>query len=66
MIFSIFFNFLTDTFYADDTDNVSSNLFVSHYECSKMQDNRIYSLKQLADGKIARENLYLSPSTITL
>ena len=51
---------------SDDFDNVSKNLFVSHYDCTKMQDNRMYSLNKVAECKITPENLYVTPATITL
>ena len=51
---------------SDDFDNVSKNLFVSHYDCTKIQDNRMYSLNKVADFKITPENLYVTPATITL
>ena len=50
----------------DYTDNVSQELIVSHYDCTKMQDNRVYSLNKVAEGKISPENLYIAPATITL
>ena len=56
----------TISFASDDFDNVSKNVFVSHYDCTKMQDNRMYSLNKIADCKITPENLYVTPATITL
>ena len=60
------FNSLTKTIEVDYTDNVSQELLVSHYDCTKMQDNRIYSLNKVAECKISPENLYIAPATITL
>ena len=42
------------------------NLFVSHYDCTKKEDNRINSLNEVADCKITPENLYVTPAAITL
>ena len=56
----------TFSFASDDFDNVSKNLFVSHYDCTKMQDNRMYSLNKVADCKITPENFNVTPATITL
>ena len=50
----------------DSIDNVSQELIVSHYNCTKMQDNRMYSLNKVAECKISPENLYIAPATITL
>ena len=60
-----FILFIFPTFASDDFDNVSKNLFVSHYDCTKMQDNRMYSLNKVVDCKITPENLYVTPATIT-
>ena len=46
--------------------NVSNISFVSHYDCSQTQDNRMYSLNQVADCKIAPENSFVVPAIITL
>ena len=56
----------TTSFASDDFDNVSKNLFVSHYDCTKKEDNRMYSLNEVADCKITPENLYVTPAAITL
>ena len=42
----ILFNFLTETLEVRNIDNVPQELIVSHYGCTKMQDNRMYSLKK--------------------
>ena len=66
-VFNFFlFSFLTSTFEVDNTDNVSRKLIVSHYDCTKMQHNRMHSLNNVAGGKISPENLYVAPATITL
>ena len=67
LVFIIFlFNSLTKTLEVDYTDNVSQELIVSHYDCTKMQNNRMYSLNEIAGCKISPENLYIAPATITL
>ena len=67
LVFIIFlFNSLTKTPEVDYTDNVSQELIVSHYDCTKMQDNRMYLLNKVAECKISPENLYIAPATITL
>ena len=67
LVFIIFlFNSLTKTLEVDYKDKVSQELIVSHYDCTKMQDNRMYSLNQVAECKIAPENLHIAPATITL
>ena len=45
---------------------MSQELIVSHYDCTKMQDNRMYSLNKVAEYKISPEKLYIAPATITL
>ena len=60
------FNFLTKTLKVDYTDNVSQELTVCHYDCTKMQDNRTYSLNKVAECKISPENLYVAPATLIL
>ena len=60
LVFNIFlFNSLTKTLEVDNIDNVWDELFVSHYDCTKMQDNRIYSLNKVAKCNISPENLSL-------
>ena len=40
LVFIVFlFNFLTKTFEIDNIDKVCEELVVSHYDCTKMQDN---------------------------
>ena len=56
----------TKTLEVDYTGNVSQELIVSHYDCTKEQDNRMYSLNKVAECKISPENLYIAPATITL
>ena len=64
--FIFLFNPLTKTLEVDYTDSASQELIVSHYDCIKMQDNRIYSLYQVGECKISPESLYIAPATITL
>ena len=59
-------NCQTETLEVDNVDNVSQELIVSHYNCTKMQDNRMYSLNKLVDCNISPEKLYIAPATITL
>ena len=68
LLFFIIFLFksLTKTPEVDYTDNVSQELTVSHYDCTKMQDNRMYSLNKVAECQISPENLYIAPATNTL
>ena len=67
LVFIIFlFNSLTETLEVDYTVNVSQMSFVSHYDCTKMQDNRMYSVSKVAQLKLSPENLYIVPATITL
>ena len=67
LVFIIFlFKSLTKTLEVDYTDKVSQELIVSHYHCTKMQDNRMYSLNKVAECKTSPENLYIAPATITL
>ena len=61
LVFIVFlFNSLTKTLEVDYTDNVSQELIVSHYDCTKVQDNRMYSLNKVAESKISPENLYIA------
>ena len=67
LVFFIFLiNSLTKTLEVDYTDNVSQELIVSHYDCTKIQENRMYSLNKVAERKISPENLYIAQTTITL
>ena len=67
IVFNIFlFNSLTKTLEVDYTDNVSQELIVSQCDCTKFQDNRLYSLNKVVECKISPENLYIAPATITL
>ena len=67
IVFIIFrFNFLFNTLEVDNIDNVSQELSVSHSDCTKKQDNRMYSLNKLAECKVSPENLYIASATNTL
>ena len=67
LVFIIFlFNSLTKNLEVDNIDNLSQELIVSLYDCTKMQDNRMYSLNKVAECKISLENLCIAPATITL
>ena len=61
-----FHEFPNNTLEVDNTDNVSSNLFVFHYDCSKVEDIRMCSSNQVTDCQNVAENLYMAPATITL
>ena len=57
LVFIIFlFNSLPKTLEVDYTDNVSQELIVSHYDCTKRQDNRMNSLNKVAECKISPES----------
>ena len=65
LIFIIFlFNSLTKTLEVDNKENVSQELIVSHYDCTKTQDNRMYSLNKVPECKISPENMYIAPAAI--
>ena len=67
LVFIIFlFNSLTKTLEVDNIDNVSQELIVSRYDCTKMQDSPMYSLNKVVESNISPENLYIAPPTITL
>ena len=59
------FNSLAKTLEVDKTENVSQEFIVSHYDYTKKQDNRLYSLNKVDECKISPENLYIAPATIT-
>ena len=43
---------------ADNTsDNISNTLQVSHFDCTRMQDNNMYSINQVAPCKISPEHI---------
>ena len=47
LVFIFFFLFLfTKTLEVDYTDKMSQELIASDYDCTKMQDNRMYSLNE--------------------
>ena len=67
LVFNIFlFNSQTKTLEIDSTDHVSQELIVSYYDCTKMQDNRMYSVNKVAECKISPGNLYIAPAFIAL
>ena len=67
LVFNIFlFNSLTKALEVDNIDNVSQELIVFHYDCTKMQNNRMYLLNKVAECNISPESLYIAPATITL
>ena len=50
LVFIIFlFTSSTKTLEVDYTDNVSQELIVSFYDCTKIQDNRMYFLNKVAE-----------------
>ena len=66
LVFIIFlFISLAKTLEVDSIDNVSQELIVSHYDCTRMQENRMYSLNKVAECNISPEILYIAPATIT-
>ena len=66
LVFIIFlFNSPTNTLEVDSTDKVSQESIVSHYNCTKKLDNRMYSLNKIVECKMSPENLYITPTTIT-
>ena len=68
LIAFIFFllNFRTNTLEFENTEKVSQELNISHYDCTKMLDNRMYSLNKVAECKFSAEKLYIASATITL
>ena len=50
----------------DDLENVSNSLKVTHYDCSSMQENKMYALNQVAPCKVNPENFYTTDSTISV
>ena len=57
LVFIVFpFYFLANTLEVQNIDNVSQELIVSHYDCTRIQDNRMYSLNKLAECKISDDN----------
>ena len=63
---SFLFIFLTNTLEVDNIDNVSQESIVPHYVCYKRKENRMHSLKKVAECKISPEKLYITPATNTL
>ena len=64
-VFVVFiFNFLTNTFEVDNLDSVSEELIVSHYDRTKIQNNRMHSLSKVAESNISTKNI--ASATITL
>ena len=43
----------------DDLENVSNSLKVTHYDCSSMQENKMYALNQVAPCKLAQKTFTL-------
>ena len=72
LVFIIFLlEFLTNTLEVDNIDNLSQELIVSLDDCTKMQNNQMYSLNKIDECKISlivyrSENLYIRPATISL
>ena len=50
----------------DDLENVSNSLKTTHYDCSSMQENKMYPLNQVAPCKVSPENFYTTDSTISV
>ena len=50
----------------DDLENVSNSLKVTHYDCSSIQENKMYALNQVAPCKVSAEKLYTTDSTISV
>ena len=47
-----------------DLEDVSDSLKTTHYDCSSMQENRMYALNQVAPCKVSPENLYTTGSDL--
>ena len=50
----------------DDLENVPNSLKVTHYDCSSMQENKMYAQNQVVPCKVSPENLYTTDSTISV
>ena len=67
LVFLVFsYSFLTNTPELDDIDNLSQELFVSHYDCIKMQGPRTYLLHKVAEREVSPEKKYTAPVTFIL
>ena len=67
LVFIVFLlNSLSTTREVDNKDNVSQELIVFNYDCTKMQGKRKYSLDKVAECKNLPENLYIAQATITI
>ena len=70
MYLSIFYTFFPILFYfifcktLEEADNVSKTLKVSHYDCTQMTDNHMYSLNQVAPCTIAPEQVTTQPAKV--
>ena len=50
----------------DHLETVLSSLKVTHYDCSSIQEIKMYALNQVAPCKVSPENLYTTDSTISV
>ena len=57
LVFNFFlFNFLISTFEVDNIDNVSQKLIDCPQDCTKMQNNRMYSINKVTECKLSPAN----------
>ena len=48
----------------DALDDVSETLKVSHFDCTSMEQDRMYSLNNVAPCKISTENIEILPASV--
>ena len=51
---------------SDDINDVSNKLRVFHYDCSKMEENKMYALTQVSPCQITPENIQMVDTHLTL
>ena len=67
VVFKIFlYNSLTKTLEVDNTDNMSQELIVFHYDGTKTQDNRMYPLNKVVERKNSPGSSYIAPATVAI
>ena len=50
----------------NEFDDISPTLKVVHYDCSKMKENKMYALRQVAQCNIKPKNIKIAPAPVTL
>ena len=66
VIFLLILNISTCDKYEPKPDNIAPSVQVSHYDCSEMTENNLYSLNQIKPCNMAHQNIQMNDVKLTM